>query len=157
MTQLTHRGFVGSVKWEGGKLFIEVLYVDDTLVAECLDASMVRETFEQLIEDYLETCELVGKEPCRPFKGSFNVRVRPELHKQAALAAASCDQSLNAWVSDAISEKLNQKIFVREVLLQGIRSRSSAKALGLNDGYTASDRYNPDFRPSEIRRSHKGH
>ncbi len=44
-------------------------------------------------------------EPDQPFnKGTFNVRISPELHRQAVLASG--DHSHNAFVSDAIQEKL---------------------------------------------------
>jgi predicted HicB family RNase H-like nuclease len=46
--------------------------------------------------------------PERPFKGSFNVRIQPELHRKAALAAATRGLSLNAFVEDAIRNNVNQ-------------------------------------------------
>ena len=49
-------------------------------------------------------CAELGKKPDQPFKGTFNVRISPELHRKAVLA--SSDNSLNAFVSDAIQEKL---------------------------------------------------
>lgn len=45
----------------------------------------------------------LGKQPDQPFKGTFNVWISPELHRKAILAASA---SLNAFVSDAIQEKL---------------------------------------------------
>ena len=45
---------------------------------------MVGDRFGKAVEDYLELCNLNGKEPEKVYKGSFNVRISPELHKQAA-------------------------------------------------------------------------
>ena len=39
----------------------------------------------QGVEDYLVLCKEAGKEPQKTFKGSFNIRISPELHKAAAI------------------------------------------------------------------------
>ncbi len=54
------------------------------------------------MEDYLELCHLNGKEPEKMYKGSFNIRIRPELHKQAAQMAMLEGKSLNQYIEDAI-------------------------------------------------------
>jgi predicted HicB family RNase H-like nuclease len=51
----------------------------------------------------------LGKAPCKPFKGSFNVRMASKLHEQVAFAAAAADQSLNAYVVQAIEDILHAK------------------------------------------------
>jgi len=45
-----------------------------------------------------------GKEPVKSYKGSFNVRISPELHREAAVMANSKGLSLNALVEMAISD-----------------------------------------------------
>ncbi|MCI9507771.1 MAG: toxin-antitoxin system HicB family antitoxin [Oscillospiraceae bacterium] len=40
------------------------------------------------------------------YKGSFNVRIEPELHRAVALFAASHSITLNAAVEDAVREYL---------------------------------------------------
>jgi predicted HicB family RNase H-like nuclease len=67
-----------------------------------------RRPFRDLVDDYLETCAATGKEPCKPFRGSFNVRVDPQLHKKAAVSAAAGSLSLDAWVDSAIRERLDR-------------------------------------------------
>jgi predicted HicB family RNase H-like nuclease len=37
---------------------------------------------------YLEICKEQGNEPEKAFKGTFNVRISPELHQRVAVAAA---------------------------------------------------------------------
>ncbi len=61
---------------------------------------------EELVEGYLEDCAALGREPTKPFKGTFNVRVGPELHKRASTKAAEQGVSLNNWVQTALEEKL---------------------------------------------------
>jgi predicted HicB family RNase H-like nuclease len=107
MTTLTpYKGFQGAVEYDGGALFIRLLHIDDTVSTTCVDASEVEMKFRELIDEYIETCKEIGKEPDRPFKGSFNVRIKSNLHRDAAMAAAANDLTLNAWVEQAIYEKL---------------------------------------------------
>lgn len=58
------------------------------------------------IDNYLDYCRKIGKEPEREFKGSFNVRIKPEQHKKIALYAANEGITINQFVSRAIDDEL---------------------------------------------------
>jgi len=45
-----------------------------------------------------------GEEPEKMYKGSFNVRITPDLHKQAAQRALIEGKSLNQYVEEAIEQ-----------------------------------------------------
>lgn len=47
-------------------------------------------------------CEEVGKEPEKEYKGSFNVRVKPALHRKLAEYSSKNGESLNRTVEKAI-------------------------------------------------------
>jgi predicted HicB family RNase H-like nuclease len=115
MTVLKYKDFQGSVSFEDGTLVLQILHIDDLIVAECDSASKVEKTFRELVDDYLETCAATGKEPCKSYRGSFNVRVDPHLHKEAAMSAAAERVSLNAWVESAMRERLNQTKLSQEM------------------------------------------
>jgi len=106
MRTITYKGYQASVEFDDGALFVKVLHIDDILIAECDKASQAEAVAHELIDDYLEDCREEGREPSVPFKGSFNVRVAPEIHKRSAVAAAEMGVSLNAWIGTAIQEKL---------------------------------------------------
>ncbi|WP_180066243.1 type II toxin-antitoxin system HicB family antitoxin, partial [Acinetobacter sp. YH16037] len=61
------------------------------------------QAFQESVDGYLESCIELNKKPDQPFKGTFNVRISPDLHRKAVLASSN---SLNKFVSDAIQEKL---------------------------------------------------
>lgn len=115
MTVLKYKDYQGSVCFDDGRLLIRVLHIDDFLTTECDSASQAHATFVELIDDYLETCAEVGKEPSKPFKGSFNVRMAPELHRKAAMAASDHDESLNAWVVGCVEQRLSGRSWLVEV------------------------------------------
>ncbi|MFH1793986.1 MAG: type II toxin-antitoxin system HicB family antitoxin [Pseudomonadota bacterium] len=57
---------------------------------------------------FLDMCREKGIEPRRSYSGRFNVRLAPETHAAAAIAAAANDLSLNDWVAEAIETAAKQ-------------------------------------------------
>ena len=47
------------------------------------------------VEDDIETCVRIGKQPQKPYSGRMMFRVSPEVHRQAPLAAELSGKSLN--------------------------------------------------------------
>jgi predicted HicB family RNase H-like nuclease len=115
-----YKGYQGSVEYDDGSLLVRILHIADAVTATCDAASDAIRVFEQLVDDYLETCAETGDEPNRPFKGSFNVRIEPELHRIAALAAAAGETTLNSWVEEALEEKVAREKSERSFALQDI-------------------------------------
>jgi len=60
--------------------------------------------FEEAVEDYLETCARLGKQPDRPYSGKLMLRVDPSVHAKAALAAKLTGQSLNQFGEEALRQ-----------------------------------------------------
>lgn len=106
MKTITYKGYQASVEFDDGSLFVKVLHIDDVLVAECDSAKEAEAVARELIDDYLADCAEEGRDPAKPFKGSFNIRIAPDLHKRAAMEAAEEGVSLNSWISNAIQEKV---------------------------------------------------
>ncbi|WP_345788512.1 type II toxin-antitoxin system HicB family antitoxin [Desulfosporosinus hippei] len=73
-------------------------------------AKTLTEDFHNAVDEYLTFCEKSGKQPERPFKGSFNVRIQPKLHRKAALAACP---SMLLWKMpfDTMSINFNSPIW----------------------------------------------
>ena len=63
--------------------------------------------FHKAVNEYLDFCIKTRKEPEKPFKGSFNVRIGSELHRKATITASARGVSLNALVEDAIRQTVN--------------------------------------------------
>ena len=64
----------------------------------------LREAFREAVEDYLETCAKIGKEPQRAYSGQMMFRVNPEVHRKAALAAELAGKSLNQWAEEVLGK-----------------------------------------------------
>lgn len=136
-----YKGYQASVEFADDALFLKVLHIDDLLVAELDSASAAQKVLQELIEGYLADCAEEGRTPDPQFKGTLNVRLGPDLHKRAAMRAASEGLSFNRWICVALEEKLEcGKLSER---IDGVfgRSRARIEAAALSQwiGYRVSE------------------
>jgi predicted HicB family RNase H-like nuclease len=80
----------------------EVLDLRDVITFQGASVEELWQAFRDSVDDYLEFCAERGEEPEKPFSGKFLVRVTPELHRRATVAAAREGESLNSWVASTI-------------------------------------------------------
>jgi len=106
---LKHKDFLGSVAYSADDdcFFGKIIGTTDLVTFEGDSVNSLKSAFQEAVEDYLILCKEVGKEPQKKYKGSFNVRISPELHKNAAILASRKGLSLNAFVEKAIYEEVN--------------------------------------------------
>lgn len=105
---MNYNGYVGSVEFseEDGVFYGKVMGIRALISYEGETAKELVEDFHGAVDDYLELCKEEGKEPEKAYKGSFNVRISPELHRDAAIFAAAHQMSLNSFVENAVSNEL---------------------------------------------------
>lgn len=85
----------------------KILFIDDLVTYQAATPTELQKSFEEAVEDYLVTCTELGRQPQKPLKGMFNVRVAPHLHKAAILKAHELETSLNDIVTRALDGYLN--------------------------------------------------
>ena len=101
---LHYKGYYGSVEFsnEDNVFFGRIIGINDRITYEGDSVYGLRRDFEEAVDEYLETCEQLGKEPEKAYKGTFNVRIDPILHRQLALYSTSNGKTLNSTVEEAI-------------------------------------------------------
>ena len=101
---LNYKGYIGSVEIseEDNCFHGKVLFIRSLLSYEGQTLKEIKEDFEGVIDEYLSDCKEKGWEPEKPFKGSFNVRIPPAVHKSLAIAAAKKGETLNKYVSEVL-------------------------------------------------------
>lgn len=106
MNVMEYKGYTGTVEFsaENNVLFGKVTGINGLVSYEGESVSELREDFESAVDDYLEMCEENGTEPQKCYKGSFNVRISPELHRSLAVFATSHNMTLNATVEQALQK-----------------------------------------------------
>ena len=108
---MEYKGYLGSVEFseEDGVFYGKVMGIRALISYEGTNARELVEDFHGAVEDYLELCAAEGREPEKAYKGSFNVRISPELHKQAVIFAAAHQMSLNSLVEHAMRLSLAEQ------------------------------------------------
>lgn len=106
---LEYKGYFGSIEVsiEDNVLYGKLLHINDLITFEAETVGELENVFKEAVDDYLEYCTQLGKEPEKPFKGSFNVRISPENHKKAVAQATRMGISLNQFVETAIVYSLD--------------------------------------------------
>jgi len=100
------KGYYGTVEFSAADkvLYGKVIGINGLVSFEGDSVQSLKESFSGAVDDYLEMCTEDGVEPQRAYKGKFNVRVSPELHKALALYSAKHGKTLNSAVEEAIRQ-----------------------------------------------------
>jgi predicted HicB family RNase H-like nuclease len=103
---MKYKKYVATVELdaEAGLFHGEIINLSDVVTFQGRSVDELRQAFRESVEDYLEACAEFGKEPEKPFTGRFVVRLRPEVHRSAVLAAKIENKSLNAWVAEKLEQ-----------------------------------------------------
>lgn len=93
----------------------KILFINDLVTYEASQPSELQKEFEDAVDDYVETCAELGREPQKSLKGQFNVRVPQELHRRSALRALTDSVSLNDVVVCALDAYVNAHIDINHI------------------------------------------
>ena len=109
MGYLKYKGYTGSVEYseEDDCLFGKVQGMSkDSITYEGTTVEELTEDFHDAVDDYLGLCEEKGIEPRKPYTGILNVRLTPDIHSGAAMAAQKEGISINAFIKNAVARAL---------------------------------------------------
>ncbi|WP_116772270.1 type II toxin-antitoxin system HicB family antitoxin [Maribacter litoralis] len=100
---LKHKNYFGSVEFsaEDAVLHGKIIGINDLVTFEANSVEELQQAFIDSVDDYLETCMEVGKEPNKFFKGAFNVRTSRSVHRYLAVIAEKKQMKLNEVVNKA--------------------------------------------------------
>ena len=107
--RIRYKDFIGSVHFssEDEVFYGKIEGINDLVTFEATSVTKLKSAFKEAVHDYIELCKEAGKEIFKSFKGSFNVRVNPELHSKAFERALIEGKSLNQYIKEAIELKIN--------------------------------------------------
>jgi predicted HicB family RNase H-like nuclease len=69
---------------------------------------MGEKNFHSCVDEYIKSCEELGRKPQKAYKGVFNVRIDPELHKKLYKEALKSGVSLNSFISNVLSSEIKR-------------------------------------------------
>jgi predicted HicB family RNase H-like nuclease len=112
MKNLEYKGYTGSIEYskEDGLLYGKVLGIQGLISYEGTTGRELEADFIAAIDSYIADCKQESVAPEKPFKGSFNVRISPQLHQKAALLAMEDKMSLNSFVAESIRRRIMKEM-----------------------------------------------
>jgi predicted HicB family RNase H-like nuclease len=103
---MEYKGYYGTVEYSptDNVLYGKVIGINSLISydGECIKS--LRACFENAVEDYFIFCAEENIPPEKEYRGKFNVRISPELHKTLVVYSASHGQTLNSTVEEAIRQ-----------------------------------------------------
>jgi len=101
---MTYRGFSARVDFDDadGIFFGRVAGISDGVNFHGESVAELREAFHDAVDGYLAACAKIGKAAQKPFSGQIMVRVDPQVHAAAALAAELAGKSLAKWTEEKL-------------------------------------------------------
>ena len=101
---MEYKGYYTAVLYdaEDQVLHGKIEMINDLVTFEAERVDEVESAFHEAVDDYLEMCKALSKEPQKPYRGMFNVRISPELHRQIAIESLKAGVSINRIVEMAI-------------------------------------------------------
>ncbi len=105
---IEYKNYIGSVEYsnEDKCFFGKLEMIDDLVTFEATNVEELESNFKQSVDDYINTCAELGREPQKAYKGVFNVRIDPDLHRKIYKKALKEHISLNAFIGKTLSESV---------------------------------------------------
>ena len=104
MNTMNQKGYTARIEFdERDNIFVgRVLGLRSIISFHGETVSDLRHEFEVAIEDFLKDCKEQGVKPEKPASGKLMLRVSPEIHGAALVAAQASGKSLNQWATEVL-------------------------------------------------------
>lgn len=103
---MKYKNYLGHAEYDSvAKIFHgEVIGLKDVVTFQGKSVDELEKAFKDSIDDYLAFCKELGRTPEKPFSGKILIRLTPEMHAKAALAAKKNNVSLNSLIVESVSK-----------------------------------------------------
>jgi len=114
MNTMTYKGYLGSVNYSDKDqvFFGKIEGINGLVNFEGESVRELTQAFHEAVDDYLAYCEDEGLEPDKSYTGVLNVRLTPSIHRQIAMLALQAGLSINAYIKEALEEKVEEAVAV---------------------------------------------
>ena len=110
MNTLSYKGYIGSVAFseKDGVFFGKIEGINGMVNFEGESVKELTEAFHEAVDDYLAYCKDEGIEPDKSYTGALNIRISPAINRRAAMLARQSGVTLNAYIKDAVEQKVER-------------------------------------------------
>lgn len=108
MSSMNYRGYAARVEFdEGDGIFwgkVLGLPATTSISFEGETVAQLTQDFHNAVDFYIADCAKTGKVALKPASGKLMLRVAPEIHSAALIAAQARGVSLNQWAAKVLQE-----------------------------------------------------
>jgi len=106
MNTMNHKGYTARIEFdERDNIFVGRILGLRTMISFHGETVVeLRDEFETAVEEFLSDCKEQGVRPEKPASGKLMLRVPPEVHGAALVAAQAAGKSLNQWATEVLEE-----------------------------------------------------
>ena len=109
MKMMTYKGYAARIEYSDEDVcFVgHISGITDIVGFHGESVVELRESFEEAVDDYLETCETLNRQPSKPFSGKLELSIPPDVHAGIAVAAEASGKSIDQWAQDTFTNALD--------------------------------------------------
>ena len=106
MSCMRYKGYAARIEYDArDDIFVgRVLGMRDIISFHASSVPELHEAFRGALVDYLADCAEQGIAPEKPASGKVMLRIRPEVHAAASVAARAAGKSLNQWADEVFEQ-----------------------------------------------------
>ncbi len=103
---MTYQGYTARVEFDPrDSVFVgRVLGIEDSITFHGETVSELTADFHAAMDHYLADCAATERVPEKPYSGRLMLRIPPEVHAHAAIAAEAHGKSLNQWAAEVLAK-----------------------------------------------------
>jgi len=111
MKTMKHKGYSARIEYsDEDSCFVgHIAGIRDVVGFHGEAVGELKAAFKEAVNDYLETCQKVGKQPQKPYSGKLMLRIPSKVHAAVAQAAEVSGKSINQWVADLLDQAVHSQ------------------------------------------------
>lgn len=106
MNAMNYKKYAARIEYDAhDRIFVgHLVGISDIVGFHGESVAELEAAFHEAVDDYLAACAKLGQQPHKPVSGKILLRVPPEIHSAAVMAAESEGKSLNQWAAHVLAE-----------------------------------------------------
>ncbi|WP_045222119.1 type II toxin-antitoxin system HicB family antitoxin [Desulfonatronum thioautotrophicum] len=110
MNKMSYKNYTARIDFDerDNILVGRVLGIQDIVSFHAENVADLRTAFEEAVDDYLEACAALGKQPEKSPSGQLMLRIPKEVHGAALIASQAAGKSLNQWAAEALEKHAHE-------------------------------------------------
>jgi predicted HicB family RNase H-like nuclease len=112
MNTLEYKNFIGTVNFseEDDVFYGKLVGINALVTFEGQTVAGLKKAFKEAVSDYIKYCKTKGIKAQKTYTGVLNVRLTPEMHRNAAITATKRGTTLNSLIKQAVEKELKASL-----------------------------------------------